>query len=185
MRDRPISPGFLSSRMKDKKDGKSRTPYGTGCGIGLNNSPLASSTTEKDDLNSPLAFRSYHHHHHPQHHGYYQTPPSSTAPIPPFSSPSPASYSKPFQQPIDYGTNTQNDMYEMTANYCMKQSQSSSFNPSTYYTNSIGNNLKNNYLPPNSYDRAPVSFDSYYFNSDNSTALHHQQQTGPVVPPFA
>ncbi|CAM4989588.1 unnamed protein product, partial [Rotaria socialis] len=39
---------------------------GGGCGIDLNNSPLATSTTEKDDLNSSLSIRSYHHHHH--HH---------------------------------------------------------------------------------------------------------------------
>ncbi|CAF5199578.1 unnamed protein product, partial [Rotaria sp. Silwood1] len=40
---------------------------------GLNNSPLATSTTEKDDLNSSLSLRPYHHH--PQHHAYYQAQP--------------------------------------------------------------------------------------------------------------
>lgn len=165
--------------MKEKKDGKCRTPYGTGCGIGLNNSPLASSTTEKDELNSSLNLRSYHHH--PQHHGYYQAPP------PPMSvtfSSSSSNYSKPFQQQIDYNTTTPTDMYEMTTNYCIKQSPTSPFNPSNYYTNGVGNNLKTNYIPPTSYERPPVSFDSYYFNSDTSSVIHHQQ-SGPAAPPFA
>ncbi len=157
--------------MKEKKDGKSRPPYTGGCGMGLNNSPLATSTTEKDELNSPLTLRSYHHHHHPQHHGYYQPPP-------------PSNYSKVFQQQIDYNTTTPTDMYDMTANYCIKQSPTSPFNPSNYYTNGVGNNLKTNYIPPGSYERPPVSFDAYYFNSDTSSAVHHQQ-SGPALPPFA
>jgi hypothetical protein len=171
---------FDSSRMKEKKDGKSRTQYGSGCGLSLNNSPLATSTTEKDELNSSLTLRSYHHH--PQHHGYYQTapPPMSVT----FSSSSSSNYSKPFQQQIDYNTTTPTDMYEMTTNYCMKQSPTSPFNPSNYYTNGVGNNLKANYIPPTSYERHPVSFDSYYFNSDTSSVLHHQQ-SGPAAPPFA
>jgi hypothetical protein len=165
--------------MKDKKDGKSRTPYSGGCGMGLNNSPLASSTTEKDELNSSLTLRSYHHH--PQHHGYYQPPPPMSVT---FSSSSPANYSKQFQQQIDYNTTNPTDMYEMTTNYCMKQSPTSPFNPSNYYTNGVGNNLKTNYIPPSSYDRPAVSFDPYYFASDTSSVVHHQQ-SGPVVPPFA
>ena len=185
--------------MKDKKDGKTRTSYGGGgCGMHLNNSPLASSTTEKDELNSPLSLRSYHHHHlhhqqqqqQQQHHGgYYQGPtvPSSVNPSMsvPFSSPSPATYAKPFQQSIDYNNApTATDMYEMTANYCMKQSQGSPFNPSHYYANSVGNGLKSNYIPQTSYERPPVSFDSYYFTSDTSSPVHHQTSV-PAVPPFA
>ncbi|CAF2446983.1 unnamed protein product [Rotaria sp. Silwood2] len=170
---------FQNRRMKDKKDGKGRTPYGGGCGIGLNNSPLATSTTEKDDLNSSLSLRSYHHH--PQHHGYYQAQPP---PMPVAFSSSSSNYSKPFQQQIDYNTAVPTDMYEMTTNYCMKQSTTSSFDPTHYYTNGIENNLKTNYLSPTSYERPPVPFDSYYFNSDTSSVVHHQQ-SGPVVPPFA
>ena len=169
--------------MKDKKDGKSRTSYSSGCVIGLNNSPLASSTTEKDELNSSLTLRSYHHHHHPQHHGYYQPPPPPSMSVT-FSSSSPSNYSKVFQQQIDYNTTTPTDMYDMTTNYCLKQSPTSPFNSSNYYTNGIGNNLKTNYNPPTSYERPPVSFDSYYFNSDTSSVVHHQQ-SGPALPPFA
>lgn len=169
---------LIFSRMKEKKDGKSRTTYGSTCGISLNNSPLATSTTEKDDLNPALSLRSYHH---PQHHSYYQTaPPMSVA----FSSSPSTNYAKTFQQPIDYNTTTPTDMYDMTNNYCLKQSPTSPFNPSNYYSNGIGNNLKTNYLPPTSYERAPVSFDSYYFNSDASSVIHHQQ-SGPAAPPFA
>lgn len=168
--------------MKDKKDGKSRKSYGGGGGIGLNNSPLATSTTEKDDINSSLSLRSYHHHH-PQHHGYYQTAP----PPPPMSvgfSSSSTNYSKQFQQQLDYNTTTPTDMYEMTTNYCMKQSTTSSFDPSHYYANGVENNLKTNYIPAASYERPPVPFDSYYFHSDTSSIVHHQQ-SGPSVPPFA
>ncbi|CAF1237148.1 unnamed protein product [Adineta steineri] len=173
---------FQNRRMKDKKDGKSRTSYNNGCVIGLNNSPLASSTTEKDELNSSLALRSYHHHH-PQHHGYYQQqqPPSMSVT---FSTPSPSNYSKAFQQQIDYNTATPADMYDMTANYCIKQSPTSPFNSSNYYPNGVGNNIKTNYIPPTSYERPPVSFDSYYFNSDTSSVVHHQQ-SGTALPPFA
>lgn len=173
--------------MKEKKDGKSRTPYSGGCGLSLNNSPLASSTTEKDELNSSLALRSYHHHP-AQHHTYYQTapppPPSSMSMT--FSSNSTSNYSKAFQQQptIDYNPSTATDMYEMSTNYCMKQSPTSPFNPSNYYNNGVGNNLKTNYIPPTSYERHPVSFDSYYFNSDASAVLHHQT-SGPAAPPFA
>jgi hypothetical protein len=166
--------------MKEKKDGKCRTPYGTGCGIGLNNSPLASSTTEKDELNSSLNLRSYHHH--PQHHGYYQPPPPPMSVT--FSSSSSSNYSKPFQQQIDYNTTTPTDMYERTTNYCMKQSPTSPFNPSNYYTNGFGNNLKTNYITQTSYEHPPVSFDPYYLNSDTSSVIHHQQ-SGPAAPPFA
>ncbi|CAF3666157.1 unnamed protein product [Rotaria sordida] len=171
---------FQNRRMKDKKDGKGRTPYSGGCGMGLNNSPLATSTTEKDDLNSSLSLRSYHHHH-PQHHGYYQGPPP---PMPVAFSSSSSNYSKSFQQQLDYNTTTPTDMYEMTANYCMKQSTSSSFDPTHYYTNGVENNLKTNYIPPTSYERLSVPFDSYYFNSDTPSVVHHQQ-SGPAVPPFA
>lgn len=168
--------------MKEKKDGKSRTPFGGSCGMGLNNSPLASSTTEKDELNSSLALRSYHHH--PQHHNYYQPPPPPSTMSVPFSSSTSSNYTKSFQQQIDYNTTTPTDMYEMTTNYCMKQSPTSPFNPSNYYTNTVGNNLKTNYIPATSYERTPVSFDSYYFNSDTSSVIHHQQ-SGPAAPPFA
>ncbi|CAF1936608.1 unnamed protein product [Rotaria magnacalcarata] len=177
---------FQNRRMKDKKDGKSRTSYAGSCGMDLNNSPLATSTTEKDDLNSSLSIRSYHHHHHhhPQHHGYYQAAPQPPPPPPSmsvaFSSSSPSNYSKPFQQQIDYNATTPADMYEMTANYCMKQSTASPFDSSNYYTNGVENNLKTNYIPGTTYERPPVSFDSYYFNSDTSSVVHH-----PAVPPFA
>lgn len=172
-------------RMKEKKDGKSRTPYSGGCGLSLNNSPLATSTTEKDELNSSLALRSYHHHS-AQHHPYYQSAPPPPPMSATFSSNSTSNYSKPFQQQtqLDYTTTSQTDMYEMSTNYCMKQSPTSPFNPSNYYNNTVGNTLKTNYIPPTSYDRHPVSFDSYYFNSDASSVLHHQP-SGPAPPPFA
>lgn len=173
--------------MKEKKDGKSRTPYSGGCGLSLNNSPLASSTTEKDELNSSLALRSYHHHP-AQHHTYYQTAPPPSSMSMAFSSNSTSNYSKPFQQQppptIDYNPSTATDMYEMSTNYCMKQSPTSPFNPSNYYNNGVSNALKANYIPPTSYERHPVSFDSYYFNSDASSVLHHQP-SGPAAPPFA
>lgn len=168
--------------MKDKKDGKSRTAYGGGCGIGLNNSPLATSTTEKDDLNSSLSLRSYHH---PQHHGYYQAAPPPPPPMSvSFSTSSPSAYSKSFQQHLDYNTTTPTDMYDMTSNYCMKQSSATPFDSSHYYGNGIENNLKSNYIPAASYERPQVSFDSYYFNPDTSSVVHHQQ-SGTAVPPFA
>jgi hypothetical protein len=90
--------------MKDKKDGKARTSYSGGYNTNLNNSPLATSTTEKDDL----TLRSYHH-------GYYLPlpPPSMSIPFPTHSS-STSSYSKSFQTPIDYHTT---NMYEMATNY--------------------------------------------------------------------
>jgi len=143
---------------------------------------LATSTTEKDELNSSLTLRSYHHH--PQHHAYYQAQPPPPIPVT-FSSSTSSNYSKQFQPQMDYNTTTPTDMYEMTASYCMKQSPTSPFNPSNYYTNGVGNNLKTNYIPPTSYERPPpVSFDSYYYNSDTSPVIHHQQ-SGPAVPPFA
>ena len=178
-------PYLLCSRMKDKKDGKSRTPYSSGCGISLNTSPLATSTTEKDELNSSLSLRSYHHRQ--QHHGYYQAlpPPAMALAFPSSSSSSSSSsnYSKSFQQQIGYNTTPPTDMYEVT-NYYMKQSTAAPFNVSHCYTNGIENNLKTNYLPTTSYERPAVPFDTYYFNPDISSVAHHQL-SGPVVPPFA
>jgi hypothetical protein len=48
--------------MKDKKDGRNRASYTNGYNLNPTNSPLATSTTEKDDL----TLRPYHHQ------GYYQ-----------------------------------------------------------------------------------------------------------------
>lgn len=92
--------------MKDKKDGKNRSSYATGCGISMTNSPLASSTTEKDDL----TLRSYQHHQH----GYYQpTPPP----------PAPSSMPVAFHPHVEYTpSSTPIDPYDMSANYPMKQS---------------------------------------------------------------
>ncbi|CAF0857873.1 unnamed protein product [Rotaria sp. Silwood1] len=152
---------FQNRRMKDKKEGKNRILYTKGCNTNLNTSPLASSTTEKDELN----FRSYHHHPHP-HHNYYQSQPPV---VPPMS----VTFSTPssFQNQLNYTSSQANNLYEMTTNYSIKQSD--------YYTN--GNNLKTNYhtsIPPTSYD-------NYYFNSENSRIHHHQQQqTGSILPPF-
>ncbi len=82
--------------MKDKKDGKSRALYTNGFNNNLNNSPLASSTTEKDDL----AIHSYHH-------GYYQPPPMSVT----------------FHTQGDYNPPPSTiDPYEISPNYPMKQS---------------------------------------------------------------
>lgn len=139
--------------MKDKKDGKNRTSYTNGCNMNLNSSPLASSTTEKDDLN----LRSYHHNHH----NYYQPVPMPVT----FSAPPPPSS---FQTQHEYTSTQAADLYEMTTNYSLKQSN--------YYNH--GNNLKGNYHT--SFPAA--SYDNYYFNAENST-MHHQQ-TGTMLPPF-
>ncbi|UJR08644.1 hypothetical protein I4U23_012903 [Adineta vaga] len=142
--------------MKDKKDGKNRTSYTNGCGMNLNNSPLATSTTEKDDL----TLRSYHPHH--PHHSYYQ--PSIHPPPPPPSSSS-SSMAVPFHSQVGYGSSSATiDSYDMSTNYLMKHSN--------YYTN--GNHQKTTY---NS-----TAYDNYYFNPENST-IHHQQ-SGPMLPSF-
>ncbi|CAF1426342.1 unnamed protein product [Rotaria magnacalcarata] len=145
---------FQNRRMKDKKDGKSRTSYINGYNANLSTSPLASSTTEKDDL----SLRSYHHHHN----NYYQPPPPAPMPI---TFPTTSSFQN---QLNNYSSSQTSDIYDMSANYTLKQSN--------YFTS--GNNFKTNYhsSPP------PVSYDNYYFNAENSTIYH--QQSGAILPPF-
>jgi hypothetical protein len=86
--------------MKDKKDGKNRGLYTNGCPINQNNSPLATSTAEKDDL----IHRSYDHHHH---HNYYHQPTMMSA---------------TYQTQVAYNPHLVTDTYEISTNYSMKQS---------------------------------------------------------------
>ena len=151
--------------MKEKKDGKNRISYTNVHHLDFSCSPLASSTTEKDDLN----LRSYHHHHHHHqqqqqqhhhhhHHGYYQPSPMSV------TFPTPSS----FQNQYDYISSSAADMYETATDYPSKHSN--------YY--SSGNNYKTDYNTLLNL----TSYENYCFSSEHST-MHHQQ-TGPMLPPF-
>jgi len=87
--------------MKDKKNGKNR-------GLSTTTSPLATSTTEKDDLTHCL----YHHH------SYYQPPPPMSV---------------TYQSQIDYHPLSVTNTYGM--NHNIKQSNYYSPIPPTSYDN--------------------------------------------------
>ena len=148
--------------MKDKKDGKSRASYSNGgCPLNLHGSPLATSTTEKEEL----TLRAYHHHQN-----YYQ-PSTMSVPYPPHASSSPS-----FQSPLDYHLAQPRDMYEMTANYSLKPSP---FHSSTYYNNNNNENHLIGHPTKGAYHTSSVasnSYDSYYFETDSSSV--------PLVQPF-
>jgi len=95
--------------MKDKKDGKNRALHTNEYTVHQNNSPLATSTTEKDDF----THRSYSHHH-----SYYQPSMSGT-----------------YQSQIDYNPLPERDNYERTTNYDIKQSNYYTPIPPTSYDN--------------------------------------------------
>ena len=138
--------------MKEKKDGKNRIPYTNVRHLDFSYSPLASSTTEKDDSN----LRSYQEQQH-HHHGYYQPSPMSVT----FSTPS------SFQNQYDYISSLATDIYETATNYPLKHSN--------YYPS--GNNHKTDYNTSLNL----TSYDNYYFNSEHST-MHHQQSGSTLPP---